>query len=126
MVHRLGLDLNIYALTFTSHTRLIPLGNELLIGPNTSFPTPLFRHILSSIAFSICARLINVRLTRTLLAIASLLTPSITASLPSASHFWLRRFISLAHEAFLSQPFFLTLAACRWPRSPGRTCYPTP
>jgi hypothetical protein len=66
-------QVNIYALTFVPCTRLIILGNELLIGSNTSFTDPLFRHLSSAIALSICAQLTNVRITRSLLVISSLL-----------------------------------------------------
>jgi hypothetical protein len=86
------------------------------------FTDPLFRHLSSSIAFSICAQLTNVRPNRSLLAISSLLNPLITAS-PSAPQIWLGKSIALAHEAFLSRPYFLTQVACRWLRSPGGICY---
>lgn len=95
---------------------------NLSTGSNTSFTNPLFRHLSCAIAFSICTQLTNVRPTRSLLAISSLLNPLITAS-PSASQIWLGKSITLAHEAFLSQPDFLTQAACRWLRSPGCICY---
>jgi len=68
-------QVTIYALTFVPCTRLIILGNELPIGSNTSFTDPLFRHLSSAIAFSICAQLTNVRITRSLLAISTLLNP---------------------------------------------------
>lgn len=67
-------QVNIYA-HFVPCTRLIILGNELLIGSNTSYTDPLFRHLSRTIAFSICAQLTNVRPTRSLLAISSLLNP---------------------------------------------------
>jgi hypothetical protein len=70
-------QVNIYALTFVPCTRLIILGNELLIGSNTSLTDPSFRHLSSSIAFSIRAQLTNVRIIRSLLAISSLLNPSL-------------------------------------------------
>ena len=106
------------ALTFVPCTRLIILGNELLIGSNTSFTDPLFRHLSCAIAFSICPQLTNVRPTRSLLAISTLLIPLITAS-PSALQIWLGKSIALAHEAFLS----LTQTACRWLRSSGCIFY---
>jgi hypothetical protein len=88
----------------------------------TSFTDPLFRHLSSSIAFSICAQLTNVRPTRSSLAISSLLIPLITAS-PSAPRIWLGKSIPLAHEADLSQPYSLTQAACCWPQSSGCIVY---
>ncbi len=113
------IQVNIYAFTFVPCTRLIILGNALLIGSNTSFTDPLFRHLSSSIAFSISPQLTNVRLTRSLLAISSLLSPP---------HYgFSERSPDLAgkvhHSGARGIPYLLTQAACRWLRSSGCIFY---
>jgi hypothetical protein len=112
-------QVNIYALTFVPCTRLTLLGNELLIGSNTSFTDPLFRHLSSAIAFSICAQLTNVRITRSLLAISSLLNPPLITAfskrLPDLAgkvhHSGAR---GIPFTALLPHPSCMSLAAITW------------
>jgi hypothetical protein len=94
------------------------LGNELLVRSNTSFTDPLFRHLSCAIALSICAQLTNVRITRSLLAISSLLNPphygfsERPPDLAGKVHYSGAR--GIPFTALLPHPSCMSLAAITW------------